>query len=131
MAKAPQQRTLVSRLADAGEEAIQKLGGAPGADRVLGAMNAMRDRMDEMQKQLRAIASIEKRLVAIERRLDKIEGKSTAPARRGASAARQKTPAPPQLSLGPRRRGARRTAPKGRGGAPTGSPALSIRGGAP
>jgi hypothetical protein len=82
MAKA-RQRTIVSRLADAGEEAIQRLGGAPGADRIVGALNAMRDRMDDMQKQLRAIATIEKRLNAIERRLDKIEGKgSKTPARR-------------------------------------------------
>ena len=76
------QRTLVSRLADAGEEAIQKLSTAPGGDRLLGAVNAMRDRMDDMQKQLRAIATIEKRLSAIERRLDKIEGKGQTPARR-------------------------------------------------
>ena len=81
MAKA-RQRTLVSRLADAGEEAIQKLGGTPGADRLVGAMNGMRVRMDDMQKQLRAIASIEKRLTAIERRLDKIEAKGKTSARR-------------------------------------------------
>jgi len=80
MAKPPQ-RTIVSRLADAGEEAIQKLGGAPGADRLLGALNSMRDRMDDMQKQLRALATIEKRLSAIERRLDKVEGKGKTRAR--------------------------------------------------
>jgi TolA-binding protein len=79
------QRTLVSRLADAGEEAIQKLSTAPGGDRLLGAVNAMRDRMDDMQKQLRAIATIEKRLSAIERRLDKIEGKGQTPARKTSS----------------------------------------------
>ena len=90
MAKA-RQRTLVNRLADAGEEAIQRLGGAPGADRFLGAMNAMRDRMDDMQKQLRAVASIEKRLAAIERRLDKLEGKGTkAPARRSTAGSARK-----------------------------------------
>src|SRR5437660_4568445 len=108
MAKAPQQRTLVSRLADAGEEAIQKLGGAPGADRILGAMNAMRDRMDEMQKQLRAIASIEKRLVAIERRLDKIEGKSTAPARRAAPSRAKENSNPPNSPSDYRRPSGRR-----------------------
>lgn len=79
------QRTLVSRLADAGEEAIQKLSTAPGGDRLLGVVNAMRDRMDDMQKQLRAIATIEKRLSAIERRLDKIERKGQTPSRRTSS----------------------------------------------
>ncbi len=86
----PRQRTIVTRLADAGEEAIQKLGGAPGADRLLGALNSMRDRMDDMQKQLRALATIEKRLSAIERRLDKVEGKGKAPARR-TSTSRKRT----------------------------------------
>ena len=88
----PRQRTFVSRLADAGEEAIQRLGTAPGGERVLGAVNAMRDRMDDMQKQLRAIATIEKRLTAIERRLDKVEGKGTrTPARRKTTAQKSST----------------------------------------
>src|SRR6266571_4805138 len=69
------QRNLVTRLADAGEEAIQKLGDAPGGDRLLGAMNAMRDRVDELQKKMRGFDEVEKRLSSIERRLDKLEGK--------------------------------------------------------
>jgi len=76
MAK-PSQRNLVSMLADAGEEAIQRIGTAPGGDRILGAVNALRERVDDMQKNMRAITSIEKRLDTIERRLDKLEGKST------------------------------------------------------
>ena len=79
----PRQHTFVTRLADAGEEAIQRLGTAPGGDRLLGVVNTLRDRMDDMQKQLRAIAQIEKRLSSIERRLDKLEGKAAkTPARR-------------------------------------------------
>jgi hypothetical protein len=79
----PRQRTFVDRLADAGEEAIQRLGTAPGGERMVGALNAMRDRMDDMQKQLRAVATIEKRLSSIERRLDALEGKGgRAPARK-------------------------------------------------
>jgi len=80
----PRQTNLVTRLADVGEEAIQRLGNAPGGDRLLGAVNALRERVDDMQKNMRAITTIEKRLDAIERRLDKIEGKST-PARRGSA----------------------------------------------
>jgi hypothetical protein len=95
MAK-PSQRNLVTRLADAGEEAIQRLGNAPGGDRLLGAVNALRERVDDMQKNMRAIATIEKRLDAIERRLDKVEGKSTSTpsrstARKTQSGARKKT----------------------------------------
>jgi TolA-binding protein len=81
------QKTVYGRLADAGEEAIQRLGNAPGGERMVSAVNSMRGRMDDMQKQLRAMASIEKRLSSLERRIDKLEGKGTkAPARRKTTA---------------------------------------------
>jgi phage shock protein A len=81
----PRQKNIVERLADAGEEAIQRFGNAPGADRVLGALNSMRDRLDEMQKRLRGLDELEKRLTAVEKRLDKVEGK-------GQSSGTRKTP---------------------------------------
>jgi hypothetical protein len=71
------QKNLVTRLADVGEEAIQRLGGAPGGDRVVGAVNTLRNRMDEMQRRLRGIDELEKRLRSVERRLDKLEGKGS------------------------------------------------------
>jgi hypothetical protein len=75
MTESPQ-KSLVTRLADAGEEAIQRLGGAPGGDRLVGAVNTLRNRVDEMQKRLRGIDEIQTRLEAVERRLDKLEGKT-------------------------------------------------------
>lgn len=71
---------LLGRLADLSEEAIQRLGDAPGADRVLGAMNAMRDRLDELQRRVRGLESLEERLTALERKVDKLakSGASTA-----------------------------------------------------
>jgi uncharacterized protein involved in exopolysaccharide biosynthesis len=63
---------LLGRLADLSEEAIQRLSEAPGADRVLGAMNAMRDRMDELQKRVRGLEDLEQRLAALERKVDKL-----------------------------------------------------------
>jgi hypothetical protein len=92
----PRDRTIVTRLADAGEEAIQRLGGAPGADRLLGAVNSLREGMDDMQKRMRAIATIEKQLATIERRLDKLEGKTTSSrsrstSRKTSSSSRKKT----------------------------------------
>jgi hypothetical protein len=71
----PRQRNLVERLADVGEEAIQRISNAPGGDRLVGAMNTMRDRVDELQKRMRGLEELEKRLAAAERRLDKLEGK--------------------------------------------------------
>jgi hypothetical protein len=81
----PRQKNLVSRLADAGEEAIQKLADAPGADRFVGAMTSMRERMDDMQKKLRGLDALDRRVGAVERRLDKLEGKKTASTRSVAS----------------------------------------------
>jgi hypothetical protein len=63
-------KDLLTRLADAGEEAISRLGGAPGADRFLGVANSMRERIDELQKKVRGLDELERRVAALERRLD-------------------------------------------------------------
>jgi uncharacterized membrane protein YccC len=78
---------LLGRLADLSEEAIQRLSDAPGADRVLGAMNTLRDRMDELQKRVRGLEELEKRLAAVERKVDKLsKGTATASPRSRAAA---------------------------------------------
>ena len=84
----------MERLADVGEEAIQRIGGAAGADRVLGVLNGMRDRMDDLQKRVRGLEGLDKRLAAVERRLDKLEGKgktSTPKGSTSSSSTRKKT----------------------------------------
>jgi uncharacterized membrane protein YccC len=81
---------LLGRLADLSEEAIQRLGDAPGADRALGALNAMRDRVDELQKRVRGLEDLERRLAALERKVDKLSAGTTTPAA-GASRASRKT----------------------------------------
>jgi hypothetical protein len=84
----PRQKNIVERLAGAGEEAIQRIGNAPGADKVVGALGTLRDRVDELQKSVRTIDRLEKRLTAIEKRLDKLEGKGTSSSRKTSSAER-------------------------------------------
>jgi hypothetical protein len=68
-------QSIVDRLADLGEEAIQRIGSAPGGDRVLAAMAGTRDRLDDLQKRVRGLEALDKRVASIERRLDKLEGK--------------------------------------------------------
>ena len=63
---------LLGRLADLSEEAIQRISDAPGADRVIGAMNAMRERTDELQRRVRGLEDLEKRIAALERKVDKL-----------------------------------------------------------
>jgi hypothetical protein len=62
-------KDLLSRLADAGEEALSKLGDSPGSERLLGFAHNMRERMDEMQKKVRGIDELEKRVAALEKQL--------------------------------------------------------------
>ena len=63
---------LFGRIADMSEEAIQRLSDAPGADRVMGALNTLKDRTDELQKRVRGLEELEKRLTAVEAKVDKL-----------------------------------------------------------
>ncbi|MDX6511149.1 MAG: hypothetical protein QOE36_653 [Gaiellaceae bacterium] len=82
------QTDLLSRLADAGEEAIQRFGDTPGADRLLGAVTSLRDRMDELQKKVRGIDVLERRLEELEARVDELTG--------GKPSAKRASPAKPR-----------------------------------
>lgn len=73
---AESRQSIVDRLADLGEEAIQRIGNAPGGDKVLAAMAGTRDRLDDLQKRVRGLEALDKRVETIEARLDKLEGKS-------------------------------------------------------
>jgi len=68
---------LLGKLADFGEEAMQRLSDAPGGDRLLGAVNATRERVDELQKRVRGLEELEKRLAALERKVEKLTKGST------------------------------------------------------
>ncbi len=88
------QKNIVERLADIGEEAIQRIGSAPGGDRLLAAMAGTRDRIDDLQKRVRGLEALDKRVAALERRLDKVEGKgktTTSARKRSTTTTRKKT----------------------------------------
>ncbi len=72
---------LLGRLADLSEEAYQRLSDAPGADKVLGALNGLKDRTDELQKRVRGLEALEQRLAALERKVDKL-AKASSPAKK-------------------------------------------------
>src|SRR5207237_10747955 len=82
-------KDLLTMLADRGEEAIQRLSDAPGADRLLGAAQALRDRVDEVQKRMRGLDAIERRVAELEKRVDAL----SAPSTRSRSTARKRTTA--------------------------------------
>jgi hypothetical protein len=84
-------QSIVERLADLGEEAIQRIGNAPGGDKVLAAMAGTRDRLDDLQKRVRGLEELDKRVASIERRLNKLEGKgkSSSTTRKSTSTSRK------------------------------------------
>jgi hypothetical protein len=85
---AGQPRDLLSTLADRGEEAIQRLSDTPGADRLLGVAQSMRERLDEIQKRVRGIDALETRVAELERRVEQLSAPSAAkksPARKPAT----------------------------------------------
>ena len=63
---------LLGKLAELSEEAIHRLQDAPGGDRVVGPVNAMKDRLDDLQRRVRGIDELEARLTALERKIDKL-----------------------------------------------------------
>ena len=67
-------KDLLTRLADAGEDAIQRLGEMPGAGRMMDAMTGMRDRVDELQRRVRGLDALERRVAALEERVDRLGG---------------------------------------------------------
>jgi hypothetical protein len=81
---------LLGKLADLSEDAIQRLSDAPGADRLVGAMNATRERVDDLQKRVRGLENLEKRLAALERKVDKL-GKGSAGTGSASASARKAT----------------------------------------
>jgi uncharacterized protein involved in exopolysaccharide biosynthesis len=72
MAKNPQ-KDILSRFADFGEEALQKLPGVPGGNRLLDVVNQSKTRLDDVQKRLRGLDVLEQRVDELERRLAELE----------------------------------------------------------
>ena len=68
----PKRTDLFARLADLSEEAVQRLSDAPGADKVLGGLNTLKERTDDLQKRVRGLEDLEKRLAAVEAKVEKL-----------------------------------------------------------
>ena len=60
-------KDFVSRLADAGEDALQRISELPGGQKALTAVNDLRGRVDEMTKKVRGIDALEARVAKLEK----------------------------------------------------------------
>lgn len=87
------QKDFITRLADAGEDAINRLSDLPGANRFVDTANSMRARMEEMQKKVRGIDALERRIATLEKRVDALSKTPAKP--KAARSTAPKTPPPP------------------------------------
>jgi len=77
------EKDLVTRLADAGEEALQRIADLPGGQKALTAVNDLRTRVDELAKKVRGIDELEARVAKLEKEVAALK-KAKTPARRPA-----------------------------------------------
>jgi uncharacterized protein YceH (UPF0502 family) len=77
------EKDFVTRLADAGEEALQRLAELPGGQKALTAANDLRARVDDLAKKVRGIDALEARVAKLEKELAALK-RAEAPARRQA-----------------------------------------------
>ena len=62
-------KDVLARLADRGEEALQRFSELPGGTRALKAFNDLRANVDELSKKVRGIDRLEERLAKVEKEL--------------------------------------------------------------
>jgi hypothetical protein len=81
--KTKSEKDFVARLADAGEEALQRIADLPGGQKALTAYNDLKTRVDDLGKKVRGIDALEERIVKLEKEVASLK-KANAPARRPA-----------------------------------------------
>jgi DNA repair ATPase RecN len=60
---------IVSKLADRGEEALQKIAATQAGQKVLEATSSLREYVDELHKRVNGVEALEKRVVELEERV--------------------------------------------------------------
>ena len=67
------EKDFMTRLADAGEEALQRLTDLPGGQKAVAAFNDLRNRVDELGKKVRGIDELEARVAKLEKELSALK----------------------------------------------------------
>ena len=87
-----QQKDILTRFQDLTAEALHRLQDVPGGSKLVEAVNDTKARLDEMQKKLRGLDELEKRVAKLEKQLAGQTKK--APARRKSTTPRKTATAP-------------------------------------
>ena len=86
------QPDLLSRLADRGEQMVGRITDLPGAKQLTDRIGVLGKGLDDVQKRLRSLDPLERRVTQLERRLEKLEGAGkTTSARKTTSAPKRAT----------------------------------------
>jgi hypothetical protein len=73
-------KDVIAKLADRGEQTIARLSDLPGGTRALKAFNDLRTRVDEMGKKVRGIDALEARVAKLEKELAAVKRAQKLPA---------------------------------------------------
>jgi hypothetical protein len=90
-----QKQDILSRLADKGEGALSRVAGSQTTARVVESVTGLRERMDDVQKKVRGLDELEKRVATLEKQLAELQRPKAKPrtTRAPASSAARKTSA--------------------------------------
>ena len=80
---------VIGRLANRGEDALQRLAELPGGAKAVKAFNDLRERVDELSRKVRGVDALERRVTKLEKELTALKRAqkpaSKAPTRKAAS----------------------------------------------
>ena len=92
---ADQKQDILSRLADKGEGALTRVAGSQTTARVVESVTGLRERMDDVQKKVRGLDELEKRVAKLEKQLAELK-KPKAKPKTASSSPRKSTPTAPE-----------------------------------
>jgi len=85
-------RELFNRLADRGEEALQRISELPGGTKALSAFNDLKTKVDDLGKRMRGVEQLEHRVAALEKELAALKKPKPKPKPRAAAKPKPETP---------------------------------------
>jgi hypothetical protein len=88
---AKENKDFLTKLADRGEGALSRVAGSQTTAMVVGSVTGLRERMDDVQKKVRGLDELEKRVAKLEKQLADLQKPKAKPRTRSASSSARKT----------------------------------------
>jgi hypothetical protein len=95
---ANQKQDILSRLADKGEGALTRVAGSQTTARVVESVTGLRERMDDVQKKVRGLDELEKRVAKLEKQLAELQKPKAKPKTASSSARKSAATTPKKPS---------------------------------